>query len=973
MLDPQASRFGQAALLSGLMDVPGLLACWEAIPPAKRDAPEHIDRRLARQAVQSRALTLWQAQQLLAGRTSGFQVDRYMLLELIGQGGMGRVYLAMDTRLNRKVALKILAPERINNPRAVTRFQREARVGAQLQHENLVRIYDFGESGGRFFLVMEYIEGRTIGHLLSEQGPMPPATAARLVRQVAMGLAHAHRKGLIHRDVNPYNIMVTHDGVAKLADLGLAIDLTEAERVTRDGATVGTFDYVAPEQARHSHSADIRSDIYSLGCTLYHMLTGQVPFPSPSLPEKLLAHQAIEPEPVEKLAPGVPLELAEVVRTMMRKVPDERYSTPAQVVEALEPFVEDGTAADRAESERAASGSKAAPEPVQLPGSTAGSGTTTAPSILIPIPPGEQRSEVLARAAAARASAALTRVEPAGPLAATDGASASSPATSGGHAGTIAIADAGSAAGGSGSDDAALPLLTPMDEPDSGGWTGTGLPIRLDLEPEAPLWSSAARSSRARAPIDVRAASTAEPAERTIGAALVPGFGLRLSSPWVRGSITAIAVLVTTAAVLVAASRLGRLGSRPATTSATQTPSAGQGGGAAAGSRAADHRPDIKEEPEILVRSSQKESPDDDDVPAPTLIDAVKAAMGRQRGKEGYVELRNREPMTLDVGDLIDVASARGTLDLRARPGTQPVLEVQIGSSRPFLKSGSAVRLSLTGLTIRVHYPPGQDGTSPVRAPVIHAAGAVKIERCSFEVAGSVRPDGCRAILMEGGNLTVDRCWFQGFDRAIRVQSYSTTVTRIGQTMIVPGPGASASADAGSTPELRGWAIGVDLAPTPAPGPRNRRLVLDHCTIEGAGLLEITGRPGQIPLTAEVGHCAVRVESLLAWKPAQPADPLAADLTWRGVGNQLHVLGRTWVVQSAATMSPALTHAVTDLASWSKFVAGETEAIPTPILYITPARERPDPPRPRDLASDPPPPPARPAGADPALVGAAGK
>ena len=165
MLDPRASQFWQAAIRSGLMDVEGLTACWEAIEPAKRDDPEHIDRRLARQAVQSKSLTLWQAQQLLAGRTSGYKVDRYLLLDLIGQGGMGRVYLARDTRLNRRVALKILSPERLNNPRAIARFQREARVGAQLQHENLVRIYDFGESNGRYFLVMEYIEGKTIGDL----------------------------------------------------------------------------------------------------------------------------------------------------------------------------------------------------------------------------------------------------------------------------------------------------------------------------------------------------------------------------------------------------------------------------------------------------------------------------------------------------------------------------------------------------------------------------------------------------------------------------------------------------------------------------------------------------------------------------------------------------------------------------------------------------------------------------------------
>src|SRR4051794_28473519 len=239
MVDPKASRFWQAALQSGLIDAKALEACFEAIVPEKRVA-EQLDRRLARQAIQQGRLTIWQAQQLLAGRSSGFKINRYTLLDMIGHGGMGRVYLARDTRLNRLVALKILAPERMNNPRAIARFQREARVGAQLQHENLVRIYDFGESSGRYFLVMEYIEGKTVGGLIGAQGAMPPPTAAKLARQIALGLEHAHRKGLIHRDVNPYNVLVTHDGIAKLADLGLAIDLAEEDRVTREGATVGT-------------------------------------------------------------------------------------------------------------------------------------------------------------------------------------------------------------------------------------------------------------------------------------------------------------------------------------------------------------------------------------------------------------------------------------------------------------------------------------------------------------------------------------------------------------------------------------------------------------------------------------------------------------------------------------------------------------------------------------------------------------
>lgn len=340
MLDPTTSRFWQAALQSSLLDAEALAACWEAIPLEKRDAPEHIDRRLGRQAVLLDLLTLWQAQQLLAGRITGFRVDRYVLEDLIGQGGMGRVYCARDTRLDRLVALKILSPDRMNNPRAIARFRREAKVGAQLQHENLVRLYDFGESQGRHYLVMEFIEGKTLGFHIAVQGRIPPSAAAQFGRQVALGLDHAHNKGLIHRDVNPYNVIVTHEGIAKLADMGLAIDLADEAKVTRDGATVGTFDYVAPEQARHSHSADIRSDIYSLGCSLYHMIAGQVPFPHPGLAEKLFAHQSQEPPRLEDFVPEVPPGLGEVIRTMMRKKPEERLQTPYEVATALKPFAD---------------------------------------------------------------------------------------------------------------------------------------------------------------------------------------------------------------------------------------------------------------------------------------------------------------------------------------------------------------------------------------------------------------------------------------------------------------------------------------------------------------------------------------------------------------------------------------------------------------------------------------------------------
>ena len=337
MLGPRSSRFHQAALQSGLIDEAGLAACWDLIPPERR-TPDAIDRRLARQTISTGRLTLWQAQQLLAGRVSGFQIDKYVLLNLLGRGGMGRVFLAKDNRLNRMVALKLLSQERMNNPRAIARFRREAKVGAQLQHENLVRVYDEGESAGVLYLVMEHIDGKNVGQLIGDLGKIPWPNAARLARQVASGLEHARLKGLIHRDVNPCNILVTHDGTAKLTDLGLAIDLNDLDNVTREGATVGTFDYVSPEQAKNSRSVDTRADLYSLGCTLFHMIAGRVPFPMASLPEKLYAHQLHDPELLTTLVPEVPEGLAEVVRRLMRKLPEDRYQTPAEVAQALEPF-----------------------------------------------------------------------------------------------------------------------------------------------------------------------------------------------------------------------------------------------------------------------------------------------------------------------------------------------------------------------------------------------------------------------------------------------------------------------------------------------------------------------------------------------------------------------------------------------------------------------------------------------------------
>jgi serine/threonine-protein kinase len=949
MIDPQASRFGQAAILSGLMDAESLLACWNAIPPRKREDPEHIDRRLARQAVQSQALTLWQAQQILAGRTSGFKVDRYVLLELIGQGGMGRVYLARDTRLNRRVALKILAPERINNPRALARFHREARVGAQLQHENLVRVYDFGESSGRTFLVMEFIEGKTIGQLLSEQGPMPPATAARLVRQVAQGLSHAHRKGLIHRDVNPYNIMVTHDGVAKLADLGLAIDLAEDDRVTREGATVGTFDYVAPEQARHSHAADIRSDIYSLGCTLYHMLSGQVPFPSPSLPEKLFAHQAMEPTPLDSLVPGLPMGLAEVVRTMMRKQPDQRYATPVLVVEALEPYLEEGATVHGVEPVGPLSEPLLVPDSGRLPGSPAVTENNAADRA---ISSGSSSSSPPENEPAMAASSGAPTAGVTTPLGAV--AALASP-------GSVTTVTGKSTPSSNDLDGPHIPLVTPEDDlaPD-----GIGLPIQLDLGLDGPLRPPAARP-RSRDRLSAVFPAATVPVSSTAATSLGRLRSTWSTTPtWARLAIVAGVLTVALIAVLALTGKLGLPWESPRPPLA---PARHRTDGTPADPSRRSH-PVRKPAPGLRVRTYGGEATDDSEVLPKTLTDAVKNAMGR--GKAGFVELRNSEPLTLRAKDFVDERTSRGTVDIRAADGTRPVIELTMDTGTSFLATGSSVSLALKGLTIRVRYPAASAAMPAVPPPLILAAGPVHLERCAFEVVGP-RPDGCSVLIAEGAGFTMKGCWLSGFDRAIRIQAYGQTAARIEQTMIVPGPGTPPATS--STPELRGWAVGVNLLRAAAgTEPSKRRLSVDRCTIEGAGFLDVTGDPGQSPLAVDVTQCAVRAEALLAWEPRKPGDPFQADMKWEGRSNQFQIQGgRSWILKSAKTMTPAESLGVTDWAGWSQFVGAEKEPIRDAIRYRTEPKARPDPPLPQDLAIESSHPPADRAGADPDQVGPA--
>lgn len=264
-------------------------------------------------------------------------LGKYHIEKKIGAGGMGAVYLARDTELKRTVALKVLPRDKAENPILVRRFRAEAQAAAQLRHPNIVAVYDSGEADGHLYIAMEYVEGKDLFELVSRRGTVPVRRSIDIIKQVAEALQHAFEQNIVHRDIKPSNLLIRRDGVVKLTDLGLArsIDDTLETNITRAGTTVGTVDYMAPEQARNSKLADIRSDLYSLGCTWYQMLTGTPPYPEGSVTNKLQAH-AIKPVPDPRdKNPQVPEGLTAVMRRMMAKKPEDRYQTPEELLDEL--------------------------------------------------------------------------------------------------------------------------------------------------------------------------------------------------------------------------------------------------------------------------------------------------------------------------------------------------------------------------------------------------------------------------------------------------------------------------------------------------------------------------------------------------------------------------------------------------------------------------------------------------------------
>jgi WD40 repeat protein/serine/threonine protein kinase len=327
-----------------------------------------------------------------AGRTTPAGLvrhARYDVEELLGAGGMGTVFKARHRLMGRRVALKVIVPELMHRPAAAERFRREVRAAAQLAHPNIVTAFDADQAGDSHFLVMEFIEGTSLARLVADGGPLPLRQACEYARQAALGLQHAWEHGMVHRDIKPHNLMLTPAGQVKILDFGLSRFVSEsspaegstphvfaadvpgdatfdgssagvrtdldgtdgaggeepsragvgpaAEPLTRLGIVMGSPDYIAPEQVADAHGADVRADIYSLGCTLYFLLAGRPPFQG-SVAQKLRAHKAEPPPPLRGLRPDLPPELVAVVGRMLAKDPARRFQTPAEAAQALAPF-----------------------------------------------------------------------------------------------------------------------------------------------------------------------------------------------------------------------------------------------------------------------------------------------------------------------------------------------------------------------------------------------------------------------------------------------------------------------------------------------------------------------------------------------------------------------------------------------------------------------------------------------------------
>ncbi len=327
-------QFTQRLTSSGIMSDDDLRDWIAAVPVEKRPSD---GEQLARELVRQKRLTAWQAQAIYSGKGSSLILGNYLILDKLGQGGMGMVLKAEHQRMKRVVALKVLSPDAVKTPDSVRRFEREVQAAAKLEHPNIVTAYDADRANNTTFLVMQFVDGDDLAAIVKKSGPMAVDRAVDCVLQAARGLEFAHQRGVIHRDIKPANLLLSKDGVLKILDMGLAriedpMGSTHEATLTSTGAVMGTIDYMSPEQALDTKTADGKSDIYSLGCTLFYLLTGAAPFPADTVMKRLLAHRE---SPIPTLAAAPPAVEA-IFRRMIAKKPADRYATMTDVIADLQ-------------------------------------------------------------------------------------------------------------------------------------------------------------------------------------------------------------------------------------------------------------------------------------------------------------------------------------------------------------------------------------------------------------------------------------------------------------------------------------------------------------------------------------------------------------------------------------------------------------------------------------------------------------
>lgn len=333
-----ASAFLDVVKKSGLVEENQLTPAVDAYRGGHTGNLPEDGSLLADFLIKRNLLTRWQCDKLATGKSKGFFLGKYKLLDHLGTGGMSSVYLAEHVLMHQRRAIKVLPKNRVNDSSYLARFRLEAQATARLDHRNIVRAYDIDHEKDQHYIVMEYVRGRDLQGMVKDDGPLPLDVACRYIVQAAEGLEHAHEIKLIHRDIKPANLLVDERGVVKVLDLGLAL-FNNGEMasltIAHNENVLGTADYLSPEQALNSHQVDHRADIYSLGCTLYYLLTGHPPFPEGTLAQRISKHQSQMPEDLRKERPDCPRDLADICMKMMQKKPQNRYQTAREVAEAL--------------------------------------------------------------------------------------------------------------------------------------------------------------------------------------------------------------------------------------------------------------------------------------------------------------------------------------------------------------------------------------------------------------------------------------------------------------------------------------------------------------------------------------------------------------------------------------------------------------------------------------------------------------